>query len=162
MKKHAPIRPALSALLMLSAAAVLADSLVVKVKTTSLKEEPVFYSNTVAVLNSGEQLEKLAEQKGWYKIRTQDNREGWLHSSAVKIKKFSLVAADKPVESGASAEEVALAGKGFNQQVEEKYRADNPGVSFAAVDNMLALEVTPEQLKAFLENGRLGEFGGGK
>ncbi len=69
---------------------------------------------------------------------------------------------NKQVKSAASAEEVALAGKGFNKQVEEKYKANNPSVNFIAVDRMLKLKVTPRQLKSFLEKGKLGEFGGGQ
>lgn len=162
MKKYKLIRFLLLALLVVFVAIILAETLVVKVKTTNLRKEPVFYASTVAVLKAGDSVEKLSSQGGWYKVRTAQGQEGWLHSSAVQTKKFSLAALDKPVKSGATAEEVALAGKGFNKQVEDKYKANNPGISFAKVDQMLKLKVSSAQLKAFLQKGKLGEFGGSK
>jgi uncharacterized protein YgiM (DUF1202 family) len=160
MKKKSFLRLWLFGVPMMFAVAVMAETLVVKVKKTNLRMEPVFYAGTVTVLSNGAQVEKLDAKQGWYRIRTRDGQEGWLHSSAVRVKKFSLLETDRPVKSEASADEVALAGKGFNQQVEEKYQTDNPEVSFAGVDNMLTLKVTPEQLKDFLEKGKLGQFGG--
>lgn len=162
MKKKLSLKLLLLGVFVVFVGIILAESLIIKVKTTSLKKEPVFYSDTVAVLNNGEQVEKIGEQQGWYKVRTQKGQEGWLHSSAVQKKKFSLFAVNKQVKSTASAQEVALAGKGFNKQVEEKYKAKNPSVNFIAVDRMLKLIVTPRQLKSFLEKGKLGEFGGGQ
>lgn len=160
MKRKFSFKLLLLGVLIVFVIIVLAETLVIQVKTTNLKKEPVFYAETVAVLNNGEQVEKIGEQAGWYKVKTKNGREGWLHSSAVKKKKFSLFAMDKQVKSEASAEEVALAGKGFNKQVEEKYKANNPSISFVEVDKMLKLKVTPRQLKTFLEKGKLGEFGG--
>jgi SH3-like domain-containing protein len=141
---------------------ILAETLVVKVQRTYLRQEPVFYASTVAVLKAGVSVEKLSVKDGWYKVRTQNGVVGWLHSSSVKAKKFSLLALDKSVQSGATADEVALAGKGFNKQVEEKYKTQNTDVSFFWVDKMLKIKVTPQQLKSFLQKGKLGEFGGSK
>ena len=141
---------------------ILADTLVVKVKSTSLRNQPVFYASSVTILSAGESVEKLAEKEGWYRVRTSKGLEGWLHSSAVQAKKFSLMTLGKAVKTEATADEVALASKGFNQQVEAKYKASNPEVSYAWVDRMLRIQVTPAQLKKFFEEGKLGEFGGAK
>ena len=162
MKRYLYFKHLLLALLVVFVAIALAETLVVKVKTTNLRKEPVFYASTVAVLKAGDSVEKLSSQGGWYKVRTPQGMEGWLHSSAVQTKKFSLSAMDKSVKPGATAEEVALAGKGFNKQVEGKYKANNPGISFAKVDQMLKLKVSSAQLKDFLKKGKLGEFGGAK
>ena len=107
MKRYKHFRLLLLALFVVFVAIVLAETLVVKVKTTNLRKEPVFYASTVAVLKAGESVEKLSSQGGWYKVRTPQGKEGWLHSSSVQKKKFSLSAIDKSVKTGASAESLS-------------------------------------------------------
>ncbi|NOR14838.1 MAG: SH3 domain-containing protein [Candidatus Aminicenantes bacterium] len=138
---------------------LLAETLVVKVKTTNLRKEPVFYAETIAVLKAGEAVEKVAEQAGWYKVKTAKGIQGWVHSSAVSSKSFDLLSLGRTTKTGASAEEVALASKGFNRQVEDAYKAKHKDANFAGVDRMLRLKVTPAQLRRFLEQGKLGKFG---
>ena len=154
-------------LLLLSVLAVfvvllMAETLVVKVQTTNLRKEPVFYADTIVVLKAGEAVEKVAEQNGWYKVKTVKGIQGWVHSSAVSSKSFDLLALGQTTKTGASAEEVALASKGFNKQVEDAYKAKHKDANFAEVDRMLRLKVTPEQLRRFLERGKLGRYGGPK
>jgi len=160
MKKPFRIEILVFAILAVFVAVLLAETLVVKVRSTNLKKEPVFYAPNVAVLAAGAQVEKLSEQQGWFQVKTTAGQIGWLHSSAVQAKKLSLFASQ--TKSGATAQEVSLAGKGFNKQVEGQHRAGNPSLNYASVDRMLKLRVTPAQLKEFLRKGRLGEFGGAR
>lgn len=141
---------------------LIAETLIVKVKSTYLRKEPKFYAQVVATLKAGDSLEKIKSQGGWMQARTKEGFVGWVHSSAVKPKKFSLLAMDKSLKTQASADEVALAAKGFSKQVEESYKAKNKNLSYAWVDRMLKMKVTAAQIKAFLQKGRLGEFGGSK
>lgn len=157
-EKH--VRIGLLAFLFVFVAVLLAETLVVQVKSTFLRKEPVFYGAVVAELTTGDEVEEITSQNGWVKVRTSDGREGWLHSSAVKKRKFSLLAMNQPVKTQADADEVALAGKGFNKQVEDKYRSENPSIDYTWVEKMLNIRISPAELKAFLEQGKLGEFGG--
>lgn len=144
------------------ALALLAETLIVKVKSTNLRKEPKFYAQTVALLKAGETLEKISSQDGWLKARTSKGLVGWVHSSAVQSKKFDLLAMDKSLTTKATADEVALAAKGFNKQVEENYRAKNKNISYVWVEKMLKIEVSTAEIKEFLKTGKLGEFGGEK
>lgn len=141
---------------------LLAETLIVKVQSTALRKEPKFYAPVVTTLKAGDTLEKISSQAGWIQGRTQAGIVGWVHSSAVEPKKFSLLAMDKSLKTQASADEVALAAKGFNKQVEESYKAKNKNLSYAWVEKMLKMKVSAAQIKAFLEKGKLGEFGGAK
>lgn len=141
---------------------ILAETLVVKVKSTYLRNQPVFYASPITALNAGDSVEKLAEKDGWFRVKTSKGQEGWLHSSSVRAKKFSLKTLGKSVKTEATADEVALAGKGFNRQVEDKFKANNSQLSYVWVERMLRIKVTPAQLKRFLEAGKLGDFGGSK
>ncbi len=141
---------------------LLAETLIVKVKTTYLRKEPLFYSQTMAALQAGQTLEKISSQGSWLKVKTSSGLIGWVHASAVQQKKFTLLALNKTVKTKTSAEEVALAAKGFNKQVEDKYRARHKNLSYAWVERMLRFRLTPDQIKAFLKEGKLAEFGGGQ
>ncbi|MCK4264064.1 MAG: SH3 domain-containing protein [Candidatus Aminicenantes bacterium] len=160
MKKNSRFKLLLCTVLVVFVVVLVAETLIVKVQVTNLRKEPKFYSPALAVLKAGENVEKISSQAGWYKVRTSKGLEGWVHSSAVKTKKFTLLAMDKSLKTQATADEVALAGKGFNKQVEEKYKAKHSEINFAWVDRMLKIKVTPKQLEKFLRDGKLGEFGG--
>lgn len=141
---------------------LLAETLVVKVHSTNLRKNPKFYAPVIQALQAGERVEKISSQEGWFQVRTLSGATGWLHSSAVEVQKFSLLALDKSMKTQASASEVALAGKGFNKQVEESYRAKHGELSFAWVDKMLQIKIPVAQVEEFMKKGKLGEFGGGR
>lgn len=75
---------------------------------------------------------------------------------------MAIAAMDKSMKTSATADEIALAGKGFNKQVEDAYKSRNKGVSFAEVDRMLRIKVSPDELRKFLMEGKLAEFGGAR
>jgi hypothetical protein len=56
--------------------------------------------------------------------------------------------------SSASASEIALAGKGFNQEVENAYKAKG-NLNYADVDRVESITVRETALLQFLEEGRL-------
>lgn len=141
---------------------LLADTLIVRIKSTFVRKEPKFYADSLAQLKAGDSVETISVQNGWMKIRTADGVIGWIHSGAVEEKKFRLSALDKSLKTQASASEVALAGKGFNKNIEENYRKKNPAISFAYVDKMLEIKIPPRTIEEFLRAGRLGEFRGAK
>lgn len=141
---------------------LLAETVVVNIKSTSVRKDPKFTSAALAAIKAGDALEKLESQSGWVKVRTQAGVVGWVHSTAVTGKRVRLTGTDKAMPTQASAGEIALAAKGFNKQVEDKYRAENPGLDFAAVDALEKLRPTAAEIEAFLKAGRLGEFGGAK
>jgi hypothetical protein len=137
---------------------LLAKTFIVKIQTTHLRKDPKFYAQTVAVLKTGESVEQIRAQNGWIQVKTSKGLVGWIHTSSVAEKKFSLSGLAQPIKSEASAGEVALAAKGFNKQVEKSYQASHPGISFAWVDKMLKIRIPSSQMEIFLKKGKLGEF----
>ena len=161
MNKTSRIRALIFAVLIVLVTFLIAENLFVKVQSARLRKEPKFYAATLVILKAGESVVKISSQSGWYLVQTTGGIKGWLHSSAVQSKKVDLVTMDKSLKAKASAEEVALASKGFNEQVEQEYKARHKDISFAWVDKMLSIKVSPEQLRKFLKDGKLAEFGGG-
>jgi hypothetical protein len=154
--------PVLAGALLVLAVFLLAETVVVKIQSTSLRKDPKFFASAVAALKAGDSLEKLASQNGWYQVKTSAGVVGWIHSSAVEVKKFNLLASDKSMKTQASASEVALAGKGFNKQVEDSYKSKHGEANFAAVDRMLKISIQPSEVEKFMKDGKLGETGGGR
>jgi len=113
MKRRIPLMAALGLLAFL-VTLVLAETLVIKVQTTSLRQAPKFYGAVIHALRSGDKVEKVAGQPdGWIQVKTAAGVVGWIHSSAVSVQKFNLMAVGGGTKTQASASEVALAGKGF-------------------------------------------------
>jgi len=150
------------AVLIAFTAVVLAETMVVKVQTTNLKKEPKFFADTITVLKIGDSVETIGLQDGWFNVKTSAGQVGWLHSSALMEKKSGFSVLTTSVSGQTTGEEVALAAKGFNKQVEDKYKADNPNIDFTWVDKMLKIKVSPKEIAEFLKKGKLGESGGAK
>jgi len=70
-------------------------------------------------------------------------------------KKIVLQAGQTNVQTGATQNELALAGKGFNNQVESSYMAQNKKLDYNWVNKMETFKVTPDQMSAFLAKGEV-------
>jgi hypothetical protein len=139
-----------------------AETLVVKIQTTQLRGKPQFFAPAVAPLKAGDRLTKLAEASGWMQVRTAAGAAGWVHGSAVAPPGTQIFAGAGDMKTQATASEVALAGKGFNRQVEDSYRAKNKGVSYVWVDRMVQMRISTAQVQEFLKIGRMAGAGGGR
>src|SRR5262245_18511462 len=104
-----------AAALLLLPVAGLSATITVLVQETTLRKRPQSYAPAVGVARRGRTFEPPGLESGFYKTDS-----GYIHSSAVTSKKVRLGSASS-VGGGASAEEVTLAGKGFNAQVEKSY-----------------------------------------
>ena len=162
MNKASRFKMLFAGVAVICVALLLAETLVVKVQSTYVRKDPKFYSSPVATLTAGESVTQLSSQDGWFQVRTSQGVEGWIHSSAVQTGKLKVASMDRSMQTAATADEVALAGKGFDKQVEDEYKSRNKALNFADVDRMLKIKVTPDELRRFLMDGKLAEFGGAR
>ena len=140
-----------------SAAVAFSATITVLVQETTLRKRAQSYAPSVGTARLGQKFESEGQESGFYKTSS-----GYIHSSAVTAKKVSL-GSDDSVGGSASAEEVTLAGKGFNAQVEKSYGAKNGGaVNFGAVNAMERRSVGEGTLFEFLRAGGLMSSGGSK
>ncbi|TVR33453.1 MAG: SH3 domain-containing protein [Spirochaetaceae bacterium] len=130
----------------------------VEVRETQVRSNPSFLGRIDAVLNYGDRVEVLEQAQGWSRVSHQGSA-GWVHSSALTTKRIVMQAGEADAQRAASGSEVALAGRGFNQEVEDRYRAEQ-GLNYDAVDRMEGFAVEPERLAAFLNEGELRLPGG--
>lgn len=132
----------------------------VQVKEGILREKPSFLGKKIADVFYGEMLVVLEESNGWSKVKMPGNGpSGWVHTSSLTEEEIVLSAGQENVSHSATGDELALAGKGFNQQVENEYRSRNPKVDFAWIDKMEKIRVSPEQMRTFLETGQVSPKG---
>ncbi len=131
----------------------------VQVRESQLRKTPSFLGKIEASVHYGDRLSVLEQKGAWVKVRT-DAAQGWLHSSALTTKKIALNPNSSDPSRGASSEELALAGKGFTKQVENKYRQQNKNANFDLVDKMETIIISQELIEEFLKAGNLKPAGG--
>ena len=134
----------------------------VQVKSTQVREEPSFLGKVVSLLNYGDRLQVVEQQGDWSRITAPGGATGWVHSSALTKKKIALKAGDQNAQAAASGEELALAGKGFNSDVEADFKAKNRNIDFTWVDKMEKIKVASGLMQQFLKDGGIHPLEGGK
>jgi hypothetical protein len=145
----------ISAVLVLAPLARGEETLNIKVEKTCIRPTPSFFVGCEDPLTRGDQVTSLEESGAWYRVKTATQGEGWLHSSAVDKRSWSLPLAGGSSE--VSSYEASLAGKGFNEEVEGEYKSQHAGLNYDAVDELEQIEVSLEEIQVFVEEGRLGE-----
>ncbi|RKX72926.1 MAG: SH3 domain-containing protein [Spirochaetes bacterium] len=141
--------------------AVAEQMMSVTVQETQVRERPSFLGKILAVLKYGDRLPVTAEQNEWARVLLPDGNEGWVHLSALTKKRIVLKAGEAEVSEAATSEEVALAGKGFNKEVENEYKKKH-NLDYTWVDRMEEIEFPPDRLISFLKEGEVPVEGGGK
>lgn len=141
-------------LLVLSGGVALAASMSVQVQKTKVRATPSQLGRAVVTVEYGDMVQAGAEQKGWYPVTTAGGIKGWLHGSVLSEKQISMQAGATDAAVGVSKDEVALAGKGFNEQVEAKLKADGT-LDYTWVDRMTTFNVEQEEILAFRSKGHL-------
>lgn len=134
------------------------------VKQTQVRATPSFLGKVLDVLAYGDKVTLLDQPAGapksWMKISVPGkDLQGWISASALTEKEVKLQAGSENVQQSASSGEVALAGKGFNEEVEKQYKADGK-LDYDWVDRMETYNPTDSQVAAFLQQGGLNTSGG--
>lgn len=139
------------------------STMTVQVKSGQVRSLPSFLGKIVAKLSYGDQVDVLEVKGSWKKVSlTGKSSEGWMHVSALTTKEIVLNPGSEDVEKAASSDEIALAGKGFNEQVEGEFKKKNPDVDFTRIDKMERIVVSQNEIQEFLKRGGLTAEGGSK
>jgi len=118
----------------------------VAVESIDVHSSSGFFSQSLGTLRLGSEVVLIRDNGKWSEIRA-GNLSGWVTSSSLSPR--PTVRAASSVTPG----EVALAGKGFGQEVELDYRAT--GLDYSRVDEMEALVIPMTELRQFIIDGRL-------
>ena len=130
-------------------------SMSVTVKEVEVRSSPSFLGAVVSKLEYGDRVRVKKEQGSWAEIQIPDSiKTGWVHMSALERRRIVFGASNKDIEVEATSSEIALAGKGFNKEVEELYISET-NLDFTRIDRMESVTVSTEIIAEFLTTGGL-------
>jgi uncharacterized protein YgiM (DUF1202 family) len=133
----------------------------VQVQDGKLRADPSFLGKVIGSVSYGDAVTVIRQQNPWFFVSTKTGQlTGWIHSSALSEKEIVLRAGDANVQKTASQREIALAGKGFNADVEKEYKTRNPNLDFEWIDRMERIVVSDEEIRQFIAAGKLSPEGG--
>lgn len=154
MKKLLVVLIAIVCLTQTASFTLSAETMSVQVKKEFLKSTPSFLGRNITTLHYGDKVRVLSEKEQWKQISIA-KKKGWLHVSSLTDKRIVLNTGSTKAISGVSSDEIMLAGKGFNAQVEKKYRKNNPKLRFDLVDKMESYTVSAKKERTFAKYGKL-------
>jgi uncharacterized protein YgiM (DUF1202 family) len=125
------------------------DTMYVAVRSVPLKAGTGFFARTVGNLAYGAQVTVLAVNGKWAQVRS-GSLTGWTASSNLSAKRVVAQGDNR----SASASEMAMAGKGFSEEVEQEYKTGKD-LNYSAVDDLEKVMVADEELLGFIDEGRL-------
>lgn len=133
----------------------------VEVKSTDMRATASFFGTITGPLKYGDRVTVLESNGAWIKVRHNDSkREGWINGN-VLTKKRVVLTAGAATDTGASSGELAIAGKGFNKEVEGNFKAQHKDIDFAWVDRMVSFKNDSASLEKFVKEGGLKAAQGG-
>ena len=133
----------------------------VQVQDGKLRDDPSFLGKIIGTVAYGDAVTVIRQQDPWFFVSIRTGQlTGWIHSSALTEKEIVLRAGDANVQKTASQREIALAGKGFNPEVEKEYKLRNPNLNFESIDRMERIVVSDEEIRQFMKEGKLSPEGG--
>lgn len=132
------------------------ETMYVAVDSAQLKAKPAASSKKLGTVDYKTAVIVLDSEKSWYYVQLSNDSsvEGWIPSTALTSKKIK----DKENAASANADEIALAGKGFNSTIEAVY-AQEFEVNFDIVDYIESLGADEDTAIAFARQGELNDGG---
>ncbi|RMG41869.1 MAG: hypothetical protein D6719_07665 [Candidatus Dadabacteria bacterium] len=127
----------------------------VEVKESRIRAEPRHWAKTLKEVHFGDALTETGREKGWVVVKLENGRQGYIHESAVTTKKVLLKG--KGAVTGSSADDVVLAGKGFNKEIESNLAEKDPTLHYKDVDKVEKTKISADELKKFRDEGKLNK-----
>lgn len=133
-----------------------AESVMVLTKENALREGPKFFAPVKIQVKYSDMLEVIDQEGDWYRVRFK-NVIGYIHRTAIEKKIISLTETGRTQKHAPSDAEVALAGKGFNPQVERAYKNKHPEMNYTLVNRVETFGATDTEVRDFIKKGGLQE-----
>lgn len=142
-----------------------AETVYVQARSAQLRSGKTSLSPIVATVQFGEALEKLRQEDEWLEVRTAGGSTGWIFVNKTTTTRpsggeSSLARLGQAMRRTEAAPVTAATGARGLDKVSEEY-ASRTGISKQyqdEVDRMTAYKLTDQEVEAFLQQGRLGEY----
>ena len=134
----------------------------VNVEEAELKSGTGFFASNVGFLPYGSKVRVLQESGKWTEVASADNEQlsGWLPAASLTRKK--ILVDDSINRVSASADELALAGKGFSAEVEAQYTTEATAHIYKLIDEIETTPMDKTGLWEFIQQGELSDGSGGE
>jgi len=132
----------------------------VQIRKADIRDTPSFMGKIVTSASYGDKVTIQSENGAWYQVSA-SGQSGWMHNSAL-TKKNIVMKSGVGAQTSASSGEMALAGKGFNSDVESQFKTNHKDIDFTWVDKMEKIKIPPSEIKTFAQAGHLEAQGGVK
>ncbi len=139
----------------------------VQVNDAAVRTSPSFLSEVASVLGYGAKVGVVEEGEDWMKVQAEEaTASGWMHTTALTKKEINLEAGDTDANVKASKEELTAGGRGYNQEIENKFREDNQELEagYKLLDQMVIdprRRASRTEVLLFMRSGELGNNAGG-
>ena len=138
-----------------------AENLSVQIEYTKLRNAPQQFATSIADLHFGDVVTANAQPtNGWFQVTTSSGSRGYLHESALTKKKIVLSSQQKSLKDIAVDDSaVYLAGKGFNSDVAQNFKAKNKDANFDGVVAMRnqSQSIPDSSVRDLITTGKLFE-----
>lgn len=131
-----------------------AETVKVTTRENSVRSDCRFYAPAKLKVLLGDVLTVKSRSGDWLQVSAK-GISGCIHKSAVESRSFSAIGGNEASAGKVSAEEVSLAGKGFNPQVESGYRNSSNKLNYSAVDEIVSFKINEKDLESFVMRGGL-------
>ena len=160
MKLHS-IGTVIATIILATSLAHAAKEMSVEVTRADLRSTPSAFSAIAGNVAYGDRVTVVETRGTWTKVRRNDNnREGWVKED-ILTKKVLKITSGSGTDTGASSGELAIAGKGFTPEVENKFKASHKDIDFTWVDRMIGFNNDNSVLEKFVKEGELSAGKGG-
>lgn len=136
-------------------AARAAEQMSVQVQNAQLRADASFLGKLTGTVPYGTRVTVLQARGDWRQVQAPGGAGGWLHQSALTKKVIAMKAGAQDVAQTASGDELALAGKGFNSDVEADFKSKNKDIDFTWIDRMEKFKVSMDEITRFLNEGQV-------
>ena len=148
------------------------EKLWISSSNAKLKTEKTASSDTVSALKVGTELSVIAFEGKWYNVKTTDGKTGWIYRGKVSEEKPLEEIEDENAGGlgglldnisdsniQANASDTSRSIRGLSPEAEEySNQTGKPKELREALDSVLELNVSDQEVEQFLKNGKIGEY----
>lgn len=132
------------------------ETMSVQVKESEIRATPSFLGKIIAKVIYGDLVTVSKENGLWKNVSIKGGTlQGWMHESALTSKRIVLKSGQTDVQTSTTQNELSLAGKGFDDQIEALFIEQNKNIDYTWINNMETIKVTPEEMNIFLATGEV-------
>lgn len=157
----------------LQGSAAAANKMWVSSANALLKADKSASSETIANLPVGAELSVVSTDQKWYRVKTQSGKEGWIYRGKISDVKPQVSASQKKSDSGlggllgsmtgsgisANSADSSRSIRGLSPEAEEYAKQTGKPQQFRdALDSVIELKTSQNEIEAFLKQGKIGEY----